>query len=152
MVTEKGPSLEDHVGKALLDWGFITNQQLEEADLLRKERGAGLLDTLLYLGVVSRETLVTILISEFKMPKVALKNVPVDPRAAKLMPEESARQHKALPLAFVTDDTLLVATDMPSDRLLSYLTQIIEYKIRFALTSTEGMEELINRTYPPEAC
>ena len=57
----------------------------------------------------------------------------------------------ALPLAFVTDNTLLVATSMPSDRLLSYLTQITEYRIRFALTSTEGMEKLIDRTYPPEA-
>ena len=56
MVSRTTPSFEDRVGQVLLEGGFVTTQQLEQAREASSENGMGLLDTLVSYGTVAQET------------------------------------------------------------------------------------------------
>ena len=115
MVTKSATSFEERVGRVLLDSEFLTADQLEQAREASAKQGTGLLDTLVSMGFVARETLTPILSFQLRVPVVDLRTVEVDHEAVRLVPEEFAREHSILPVTFETDGSLRVATMVPND-------------------------------------
>ena len=133
MVATSATSFEERVGRVLLDAEFITSDQLDEAREKSNESGDGLLDTLVTIGTVARETLMTVLSFKLRIPVVDLKTVQVDMEAVKLVPEDLARQHSILPIGFEPDGSLLVATMAPNDfQLLTQLSSSAGRQTKFA--------------------
>jgi type IV pilus assembly protein PilB len=148
MVTGGTTSFEERVGRVLLDAEFVTNDQLDQARQQSVTQGEGLLDTLVSLGIVARETLTTILSFQLKIPVVDLKSVQVDPEAVGLVPEEFARENNILPVGFEADGSLRIATMVPNDsQLSSRLSSITGRQTKFALALSGGLDQLIERTY-----
>ena len=148
MATKASTSFDERVGRVLLDAEFITAKQLEEAARVSEEQSTRLLDSLVSEGMVARETLMTVLSFQLRVPVVDLKSVKVDPKAVRLVPEELARQHKVLPIGFESDGALRIATMAPNDFQLSVqLSSITGRQTKFALALSGGLEELIDRTY-----
>ncbi len=141
-------SFEDRVGRVLLDAEFVTQEQLDEARKASQNQDKGLLDTLVDLGFVARETLMTVLSFQLRVPVVDLKTVQVDMEAVRLVPEDFARQHSVLPVGFEPDGSLRVASMVPNDfQLLSQLSSMSGHQTKFALALSGGLDELIDRTY-----
>ncbi|MBI4281933.1 MAG: type II/IV secretion system protein [Chloroflexi bacterium] len=137
-------SFEDRVARALVQGGFVTEAQLEQA----RQRGGDLLEALVLLRFIGRESLITALSLQLRVPVVDLKQMEVDPEAVKLLPEQYARQHRVLPVGFATDGSLRVATKSPNDfQLSSQLSSVTGRQVRFALALGEGLEALIDRCY-----
>jgi type II secretory ATPase GspE/PulE/Tfp pilus assembly ATPase PilB-like protein len=159
MVSSGATSFEERVGRVLLDAEFVTDEQLAKAREQGREGGEGLLDTLVSLGIVARETLITVLSFQLRIPVVDLKSVQVDPEAVALVPEDLAREHNILPVSFGTDGSLRIATMVPNDfQLSSRLSSVAGRQTKFALALSGGLSELIDRTYaaglpspPPQA-
>jgi type IV pilus assembly protein PilB len=148
MVSSGATSFEERVGRVLLDAEFVTDEQLEKARESGREGGEGLLDTLVSLGIVARETLMTVLSFQLRIPVVDLKSVQVDPEAVALVPEDFARQHNILPTGFEADGSLRIATMVPNDfQLSSRLSSLTGRQTKFALALSGGLNELIDRTY-----
>ena len=61
MVARAGTPFEDRVARVLQDAEFVSADQIEEARGLSEKSSAGLLDTLVSSGMVTRETLMTVL-------------------------------------------------------------------------------------------
>jgi len=141
-------SFEQRVGQVLVEGGFMKADQLQKAKQLAEEKKTGLLDTLVAQRMVSRETLVTVLSFQLRIPIVDLKHVEVDPEALALIPEDFSRKNQILPVGFDTDGSLRVATMMPNDFALStQLSSMTGRQIKFALAPGGGLKELIDRTY-----
>jgi len=139
---------EERVAKALVQSGFITDAQLEQARQRAGERGEDILETLVSMRFMGRESLMTALSLQLRVPVVDLKQVEVDPEALKLLPEQYARQHRVLPVGFAPDGSLRVATKSPNDfQLSSQLASVTGRQVRFALALGEGLEALIDRYY-----
>ena len=148
MVSRTGTSFEERVGQVLVEGGFVTAEQIQDGRDKAQEKGEGLLDTLVALGVVSRETLVTVLSFQLRVPIVDLKHAEVDREAVNLVSEDYAREHTILPVGFDPDGSLRVATMMPNDfQLSAQLSSMTGRQIKFALALGGGLEELIERTY-----
>ena len=148
MVNRTAPSFEDRVGQVLLEGGFITDQQLEQAKLASGDTGTGLLDTLVSSGMLAQETLVTVLSFQLRIPVVDLRHVQVDPEGVRLVPEEYARQYGVLPTGFDTDGSLRVATRMPNDfQLSAELSSITGRQTKFVLAIGGRLEDLIDKVY-----
>ena len=148
MVVRAGTSFEERVGRILLDAEFITAEQLEQAREATEEHAAGLLDTLVSMGTVARETLMTVLSFQLRIPVVDLKTVQVDPEAVQLVPEDFAREHSILPIGFEADGSLRIATMEPNDfQVLAQLSSTTGRQSKFALALSGGLDELIERTY-----
>ena len=98
MVSRTGTSFEERVGQVLVEGGFVTAEQIQDGRDKAQGKGEGLLDTLVALGVVSRETLVTVLSFQLRVPIVDLKHAEVGQEAVNLVSEEYAREHTILPV------------------------------------------------------
>lgn len=98
MVSRTGTSFEERVGQVLVEGGSVTAEQIQDGRDKAQEKGEGLLDTLVALGVVSRETLVTVLSFQLRVPIVDLKHAEVGQEAVNLVSEEYAREHTILPV------------------------------------------------------
>lgn len=148
MVTSGAVSFDERLSTVLVEGGFINRDQLEEARRLSAERGTRLLDVLVDRGFVSRETIVTVLSFQLKIPVVDLRNAKVDPEAVNLVPEEYASEHVVLPFAFDTDGSLRVATLMPHNfETASALSNMTGKQIKFVFALGGDLQELIHRTY-----
>ena len=148
MVNSGVGSFEERVGQVLTEAGFLTEEQLKSASEKGHESGTGLLQTLLSEGLVARETLVTVLSFQLKIPVVDLKSVRVDLDAVRLVPEEFARDREILPIGFDADGSLRIATLLPNDfQLSTRLSSMTGHQTKFALALSGDLVELIDRTY-----
>ncbi len=148
MVSRTTPSFEERVGQVLLEGGFVTQEQLEEARTASEAESASLLDTMVSHGMLAQETLVTVLSFQLRIPVIDLRHVQVDPEAVALVPEEYARQHTVMPTGFDTDGSLRIATRMPNDfQLSSELSSVTGRQTKFVLAIGGKLEDLINRVY-----
>ena len=148
MVSREIYTFEDRVGEVLLDGGFITQKQLDDARTAGEAESSSLLDTMVSHGMLAQETLVTVLSFQLRIPVVDLRHVQVDPEAVALVPEDYARQHGVLPTGFDTDGSLRIATRMPNDfQLSSELSSVTGRQTKFVLALGGKLEDLINRVY-----
>ena len=148
MVTRATLTFEERAGVVLLEGGFITQEQLEDAKTASVLESSGLLDALVSHGMVNQEILVTVLSYQLRIPVVDLRHVDVDVDAVALVPEDYARQHKVMPLGFDTDGSLRIATLMPNDfQLSSELSSVTGRQTKFVMAIGGKLEDLINRIY-----
>ncbi|MCH8309964.1 MAG: type II/IV secretion system protein [Chloroflexi bacterium] len=148
MVSRTTPSFEERVGQVLLEGGFITQEQLDDARTVSEKESSSLLDAMVSHGMLAQETLVTVLSFQLRIPVVDLRHVQVDPEAVALVPEEYARQHGVMPTGFDTDGSLRIATRMPNDfQLSTQLSSMTGRQTKFALALSGDLDELIDRTY-----
>lgn len=148
MTSSATPSLDDRIGRNLVDAGFITPEQLEAARDSGEETGTGLIEVLVVDGLVSRDTLVAMLSSQLRVPVVDLKTVHVDLEAVATLPEEFARTQGVLPIGFEPDGTLRTATTTPNNfQLASQIATLTGRQAKFVLAPGGGLDELIARTY-----
>ena len=139
---------EERVGQVLLEAGFVSKGQLDQARRLSQETGSILFDTMISLGLVARETLVTVLSFQLRIPIVDLKTTNIDAEAVRLVPESFARDHHILPVGFDADGSLRIATLMPNDFQLSVqLSVVTGRQIKFALALSGDLDDVIDRTY-----
>ena len=148
MTSKTTSSFDDRIGRNLVEAGFITPDQLESARDTGEQTGVGLIETLVLDGLVSRDTLVTMLSFQLKIPVVDLKTVHVDPDAVAVVPEEFARSQSVLPIGFEPDGSLRTATTTPNDfQLASQIATLTGRQAKFVLALGGGLDELIARTY-----
>ncbi len=148
MTSSAMPSLDDRIGRNLVEAGFITLEQLEAARYSGEETGSGLIETLVVDGLVSRDTLVAMLSSQLRIPVVDLKTVHVDLEAVATLPEEFARTEGILPIGFEPDGSLRTATTTPNNfQLASQIATLTGRQAKFVLAPGGGLDELIARTY-----
>ena len=148
MVSRTTPSFEERVGQVLLEGGFITQEQLDDARTVSEKESSSLLDAMVSHGMLAQETLVTVLSFQLRIPVVDLRHVQVDPEAVALVPEEYARQHGVMPTGFDTDGSLRIATRMPNDfQLSSELSSVTGRQTKFVLAIGGKLEDLIDRIY-----
>jgi type II secretion system protein E len=104
---------DDYVTDILIDSGLITKSQLDRA---REEATPqhGIIQTLIDQGAVSDEDISKALASAASMDFVDLGQVAIHPEVIELIPAETARRYKVVPVA-LTDSGLLVATSNPLD-------------------------------------
>jgi type II secretion system protein E len=104
---------DDYVTDILVDTGLITRPQLERA---REEATPqhGVVHTLISQGAVSDEDVSRALAGAASMDFVDLGQVTISPELIELLPAETARRYKVVPVAR-TDSSLIMATSNPLD-------------------------------------
>jgi type IV pilus assembly protein PilB len=104
---------DDYVTDILVDSGLITKSQLERA---REEANPqhGVIQTLIDQGALSDEDVAKALAGAASMDFVDLGQITIHPEVIELLPPETARRYKVIPVA-LTDSGLLMATANPLD-------------------------------------
>ncbi|HYF72592.1 MAG TPA: GspE/PulE family protein [Nocardioides sp.] len=138
--------------RALLEGGWITPGQLEEARRLADEHSQTVLEVLLDSGWVDRSTVVRTAAASAGLEYVELSEFIVDMAAVTLLPAEFARRAGVLPLVH-EDGELLVAVSVRQAgdiELKDDLSRLTRSRVRFAIANRADIESRINQVYRAE--
>jgi len=142
-MSEKSRRLTD----ILLEKGFITSEQLEDALKEQKVTGVPLQKILLDKKTVSSEDLAKALSFQLDIPYVRLAGRKLDSQIVQMVPEDVARRYKAIPVE-LEGDVLSVAfvspLNLPARDEIKSLTG---FKINPVVTTEKDIDIAINQYY-----
>ncbi len=139
------------LGELLVQQGLISQDQLRIALMEQTEHDMPLGRQLVRLGFVTEAMIRDILAHTIGQEGIDLANVVADGEALKLVPEEFARRHRLLPIAFntVRQELLVAMSDVFNVVALDLLRVHLGGKteIRTVLAGEAQLEECIDQFY-----
>lgn len=138
------------LGEILIEAGAITEQQLQEALLVSKERRTILGTTLVDLGYIDEKTLFKGLEYLFHVPYVDLTDTVIDKDAVGMIPETLAKKHTIIPIK-KEDNLLTVATSDPLNfYAMDDVKNVSGMEVTTVITPQKDIINAIDRYYGSE--
>ena len=138
------------MGDLLVAAGAITEDQLQEALALQKEKGQKLGKTLLDSGIISKELLVAVLTQQLGVDYVELRECKFDDEVLSLIPEDVVMKYNVVPLGFdeTNPNVLRVAMIDPMDIIaVDDLSIVTNCHIEAVLAMEDDIVETIGKYY-----
>jgi type IV pilus assembly protein PilB len=133
------------IGDVIVALGFAEREKVESV-VAQGQRGMPLGQLLIEQGVVDSGQLAHALAERNGLDYVDLNVFEVDKGAANLIDAAKARRYRTIPIAFLGEGTLLVATADPANVLaLDDITMATGYEVRRAVSSPEDIDALIGQ-------
>ena len=139
------------LGELLVQQGLITHDQLRIALTEQKTQNMPIGRLLVRLGFVTEAVIRDIMARTIGQESIDLTQVLVDAEALRLVPQEFARRHRLLPIAYDADQNLLIVAItevfnvVALDQLRSTLGQNIQLKT--VLAGQAQLDEFIDQFY-----
>ena len=146
-----GPVKNIRIGEVLLESGFISQSQLEDA--LNKQKGSGKMlgDIVLEMGLVSETQLAQALSIRLKVPFVDLSSVKVSTEAVSKIPEAIAKEKTVFAYA-INHNRLMVATNDPVNfYIFEDLKVTTGMEVVPQISTKSQIEAAINKFYSSQA-
>jgi type IV pilus assembly protein PilB len=133
------------IGDVIVALGFAERDRVESV-VAQGQGGMPLGQLLIERGVVDSGQLAHALAERNGLDYVDLNIFEVDNGAANLIDAAKARRYRTIPIAFLGEGTLLVATADPANVLaLDDITMATGYEVRRAVSSPEDIDALIGQ-------
>src|SRR5215204_873634 len=134
------------VTDAIVDLGYATRDQVEQAIATARTAGRTPEAILLEQGVIDGERLSRATAERYGLDYVDLTLFNVDMAAANLISVKSARRHQAVPISFIDEGTLLLAMADPSNVLaLDDVQMATDLNCRVAVAPVDDIDALIGK-------
>lgn len=131
----------------LTEKNLITKEQLEKAYESQKITHEVLGNTLVKLGFITEERLLSFIGEELDITNVNLKDYLIDPEIIKIVPERVARQYKIIPL-FKIEDILTIAMADPLNVLaIDEIKAHVGHEIEPVITTEPDIMEAVSQYY-----
>ncbi len=127
------PKLKMRLGDLLVHESVITEDQLMQALDSQKQTGRKLGQTLIDLGLVTENGLLTFLAQQLNIPLMDISNRKIDPDVVKLIPEVQARRLKALAIEDKGMSVLIGMSDPADLSVVDVLSNIIPKPLELAI-------------------
>ena len=135
------------LGEILVEFGAITEAQLEHALAQQANLKMPLGKVLLKLNYVTDETVRQALSKQLNIPYIDLEKVTLDRQLARVINRSYARRHSLLPIAQV-GRTLTVAMDDPTAAaVIDELMQLTSFGITVVTSSSRAIQRAFRRLY-----
>ena len=134
------------IGEMLLDQGFITQEQLNEALEKQKTSGGKRLGSILVdLKFIQQDKLMKILCSQFEVPYVKLDSIKLDEKVYEFISEDQCKANKIVPL-YVTKDARQALVVAMADPTNVRLRDSIKFKVKRNVDVVRASEQDIKKT------
>jgi type IV pilus assembly protein PilB len=139
----------DRIGKLLVGAKLISEQQLREAVAIQKQKGGNHLSgTLVKMGLIEEDKLLSFLSQQYRIPAVNLNSYQfIDPSIIKLVPIELVKKHMVLPLKRVGSNLTVAMADPTNVFGLDDLKFRTNYSIQPVIASESALLEAIKKYY-----
>jgi type IV pilus assembly protein PilB len=136
------------LGAILVENSLMTEEQLTEALLAKKESNKRLGQIVVRLKMVDEEALGRALASQHGPEFLNLAASPPNPTSVRLLPERYASQHKALPVRFMQGGSILIAVADPTDVVaLDVIKLATGSAVQLAVATASDIDAAIARVY-----
>ena len=134
------------IGDIVVALGFTDRETVERAVAEARESRRRLGEVLVGAGAVTSEQLARSLAERNALPFVDLETFEVDREAASLISAAEAIRYQAIPICFLEEGTLLIATSNPANLVgIDDIRIITGYNCRLAMASPESVEALTDQ-------
>ncbi len=135
------------LGELLIDKGIISQNQLEKALALQKEKGGLIGQVLVTLGYVTEEEIAQVITVQYGFPYLPLKGYDVDEELIKLIPKHVAKQYSLIPVDKI-GDTLTIAMSNPLNiQAVEDIELLTKASVQVFVSTLSDINEAINRYY-----
>src|SRR5919205_4646796 len=142
----KRTGVKRRIGDVIVQLGFAERGLVEQVVEHGRRDGVPLGQALIDAGVVNSAQLAQALAERNGLDYVDLNVFDVDTGAAAMIDAVKARRYRTVPIAFLAEHTLLVATADPANVLaLDDITMATGYEVRRAVASPEDIDALIGQ-------
>jgi type IV pilus assembly protein PilB len=136
-----GRFITDHI----LEMDFATTEQVEAAVTEARSSGMTPEQVLLNAGTINSDQLARATSERFGLDHLDLNSFEIDLGAMNLIPSQAAKRYGAIPVAFVGDDTLLVAMSDPTNvRAVDDISIMTGLDVRPAVASAEDIDAAVS--------
>jgi type IV pilus assembly protein PilB len=134
----------------IVDLGFVEREPMDEAIEMAHSAGSAAERVLLSTGAITEEQLARAVAERFGLDHLDLRQYRVDPDAAKLVTPAAIKRYQAVPVAFASDRTLLVAMADPANVLaVDDIAVMTGYEVRPAVASAADIDFVLDRINDP---
>ncbi|MBD5481022.1 MAG: Flp pilus assembly complex ATPase component TadA [Lachnospiraceae bacterium] len=138
------------IGDMLVEAGVITPEDLQRGLELQKKSGRKLGETLVEEGIVSDDTLATLLAEQLGMEMVDIQSISIPEEVLNLVPQHMLRSKKMIPYAIDPGNmnVLLVAMADPMDfSAMDDISIITNYQVEPAIATQQSIMVALDRLY-----
>ncbi|HEX8495322.1 MAG TPA: type IV-A pilus assembly ATPase PilB [Pyrinomonadaceae bacterium] len=135
------------LGEILVRENLLTPQQLREALDYQREHGGRLGFNLVKLGLVSDDTITTVLSRQYGVPSVNLELFDIDDSVIRLIPQEVAQKYFVLPLSRVGATLTLAMVDPTNVFAMDDIKFMTGLNIEPVVVSEASVQEAITKYY-----
>jgi type IV pilus assembly protein PilB len=141
------------IGEILIDAGYITDTQLEDAlDLQQENRTVKLGQILVALKYVTPNDICVALASQLECAWIDLANVVIPKEIAKILPEKMVRDLWIIPVEKKGENGLVIATSNPQDaEALNKIKEQTSLDVELVIAYDGHLEAAIDYYFPPKA-
>src|SRR5918994_3545436 len=134
------------IGDVIVQLGFAERELVEKAVEKGRAGGVPLGQSLIDAGIVDSNQLAQALAERNGLDYVDLNAFEVDQGAANLIDAAKARRYQTIPISFLGEQTVLVATADPANVLaLDDIAMATGYEVRRAVASPEDIDGVIDQ-------
>jgi hypothetical protein len=134
------------LGDVAVELGFVDRELVEQVMAKEREQHIPVGALLVESGIIDSAQLARMLAERNSLDYVDLNVFEVDQAAANLIDAAEARRCRAVPIAFLAEDVLMVATADPANVLgADDIALATGREVRRAIATPEGIEALIGR-------
>ena len=142
----KRTGLKRRIGDVIVQLGFAERELVERVVENGRRDGLPLGQALIEANIVNSSQLAQALAERNGLDYVDLNVFDVDKGAASMIDSAKARRYRTIPIAFLAERTLLVATADPANLLaLDDIGMATGYEVRRAVASPEHIDALIEQ-------
>ncbi len=138
---------KEKLGEILVRTKIINQDQLKEALQTAGSQNKMIGQILIEKKLISPRDLATALSIQLQVPLIDLAKQKVSKEALKLVPEQLARKHNALPLDIIGDAVTVVMEDTRDVRAIDDLAAITKMRVEPMMGVPEDIRQAIDRNY-----
>ena len=142
------PGEIERIGELLVEEGGVTQEELTKALTEGNLKSSSLGQLLEASGHVRRAELAAFLASKFRVPVVEdLRRIDISAEAARLVPEDIARKHEAIPLAKIGDLLCVAKSNYYNRAAVQELRKVSGLKIKVVQADEAQVRAAIEAVY-----
>lgn len=136
-----------NLGRLLVSKKIITEQQLQKALAEQKSSGERLGSTLIKLGFIKEDSLLSFLSHQYGIPSINLREFNINPDLTRLIPADLARKYLVFPLT-LKGNTLVIAMADPSNIFaIDDIKFLTGYRIEALAAVESAVKDALNEYY-----
>jgi len=135
------------LGRVLLEMGKVTQEQLDEAIRLKRERGGAIGAVLVDLGFCEESDVSAALAVQAGMRRVDLDELEIPPEVIDKMDAMTARSYSVVPVEFDAGRLTVAMADPTDFRAMDELHMLLDYEITGALAEPVAVLRALDKYY-----
>ncbi len=135
------------LGELLLERNIISQQQLDKALTVQKEKGGLIGEILVELGLVREEDIAQTLTAQYGFPFLPLNNYEIDPEVIKIIPGRVSRQYLLIPIDKIGNNLTIAMFNPLNIRAIEDVELISGCNVQAFVSTASDIKKAIEKYY-----